>query len=66
MDCLMNNQMSKIKTKRLLEISFKDNSAKWRHTDVHLVQFSSVASNSLRPHESQHARPPCPSPTPNQ
>ena len=29
------------------------------------VQFSrSVISNSLRPHESQHARPPCPSPTP--
>ena len=29
------------------------------------VQFSrSVMSNSLRPHESQHARPPCPSPTP--
>ena len=28
------------------------------------VQFScSVASNSLRPHEPQHARPPCPSPT---
>ena len=27
------------------------------------VQFSSVASDSLRPHESQHARPPCPSPT---
>ena len=26
-------------------------------------QFSSV-SDSLRPHESQHARPPCPSPTP--
>ena len=24
----------------------------------------SVMSNSLRPHESQHARPPCPSPTP--
>ena len=24
----------------------------------------SVASDSLRPHESQHARPPCPSPTP--
>ena len=24
----------------------------------------SVLSNSLRPHESQHARPPCPSPTP--
>ena len=29
------------------------------------VQFShSVASDSLRPHESQHARPPCPSPSP--
>ena len=29
------------------------------------VQFSrSVMSDSLRPHESQHARPPCPSPTP--
>ena len=27
------------------------------------VQFSrSVVSDSLRPHESQHARPPCPSP----
>ena len=31
----------------------------------HSVQFShSVVSNSLWPHESQHARPPCPSPTP--
>ena len=36
----------------------------------HLVQFSSVhfscsvMSDSLRLHESQHARPPCPSPTP--
>ena len=29
------------------------------------VQFSrSVVSNSLRPHEPQHTRPPCPSPTP--
>ena len=29
------------------------------------VQFShSVMSNSLRPHEPQHARPPCPSPAP--
>ena len=29
------------------------------------VQFShSVVSDSLRPHESQHARPPCPLPTP--
>ena len=29
-----------------------------------LIQFScSVVSDSLRPHESEHARPPCPSPT---
>ena len=32
-----------------------------KHTSV---QFSrSVVSDSLRPHESQHTRPPCPSPT---
>ena len=32
---------------------------------MHSVQFSlSVVSNSLQPHESQEARPPCPSPTP--
>ena len=36
------------------------------HGQCHLYyQFScSVVSDSLRPHESQHARPPCPSPTP--
>ena len=36
------------------------------YTDsVSSVQFShSVVSDSLRPHESKHARPPCPSPTP--
>ena len=34
-------------------------------TDFSSVQFScSVLSDSLRPHELQHARPPCPSPTP--
>ena len=35
--------------------------------DIHdsSVQFSrSVVSDSLRPHELQHARPPCPAPTP--
>ena len=32
---------------------------------VSLVQFSrSVVSDSLQPHEPQHTRPPCPSPTP--
>ena len=35
------------------------------HSCLKTVQFShSVVSNSLRPHEPQHARPPCPSPTP--
>ena len=35
------------------------------NSTIHSVQFSrSVMSDSLRPHESQHARPPCPSPTP--
>ena len=29
-----------------------------------MFQFSSVTSDSLRPHGPQHARPPCPSPTP--
>ena len=34
-------------------------------TQFSSVQFShSVVSNSLQPHELQHARPPCPSPTP--
>ena len=42
---------------------------RWRKSDISLsissVQFShSVVSDSLWPHESQHARPPCASPTP--
>ena len=37
----------------------------WQYYIHSSVQFScSVMSNSLRPHESQHARPPCPSPSP--
>ena len=42
----------------------------WHFTYLTSVQFSSVqfscsvVSDSLRPHESQHARSPCPSPTP--
>ena len=36
---------------------------------IHMMEYSvpfsrSVVSNSLRPHEPQHTRPPCPSPTP--
>ena len=35
------------------------------HWRLQFSQFSrSVVSDSLKPHESQHARPPCPSPTP--
>ena len=35
----------------------------WMNAYIQSVQFSpSVMSDSLRPHESQHARPPCPSP----
>ena len=38
---------------------------KWGKPLDHSVQFSrSVTSDSLRPRESQHARPPCSSPTP--
>ena len=37
----------------------------WQDIQFSSVQFSfSVVSNSLWPHEPQHARPPCPSPTP--
>ena len=36
----------------------------WSRPSLISVQFScSVVSDSLRPHESQYARPPCPSPT---
>ena len=44
---------------RLLETSRKG------QLEASISQFScSVMSDSLQPHESQHARPPCPSPTP--
>ena len=53
----------------LVEYTFKNIKYKaQRQVDYLLfssVQFShSVMSDSLGPHESQHARPPCPSPTP--
>ena len=41
---------------------------KWAKSSCILKSYGSVqalcVSDSLRPHESQHARPPCPSPTP--
>ena len=40
-------------------------SPQWPQLEFRSDQISrSVVSHSLRPHESQHARPPCPSPTP--
>ena len=48
----------------LVYITFIEQSF-WVFVSVSSVQFScSVVSDSLRPHEPQHARPPCPSPTP--
>ena len=36
-----------------------------RYLQIERLQISrSVVSDSLRPHELQHAKPPCPSPTP--
>ena len=41
------------------------NTRRWELLGAMSVQFSHlVVSDSLRPHELQHARPPCPSPTP--
>ena len=36
----------------------------WRHCSVQFSSVHSVVSDSLWPHEPQHARPPCPSLTP--
>ena len=50
-----------------LQEESKDGLHKLQGGDLMLlsVQFScSIVSDSLRPHEPQHARPPCPSPTP--
>ena len=42
-----------------------ENSFIFGHIQFSSVHFShSVVSDSLRPHELQHARPPCPAPTP--
>ena len=48
----------------ILSLSFSSLKKRCRG-GISSVQFSrSVVSNSLRPHELQHTRPPCPSPTP--
>ena len=50
---------------RLIRFHVKPKSDFGSHNNLYSVQFShSVVSDSLWPHESEHARPPCPSPTP--
>ena len=47
-----------------IKANWKWSNRRWLDwTSPFSVQFSSVACNSLQPYESQHARPPCPSPT---
>ena len=54
------SSLGKFKKVEIIPIIFSD------HNAVSSVQFSlSVMSDSLQPHETQHTRPPCPSPTPN-
>ena len=54
-----------IKVKKLAWNSTFKKLRSWHRVPSVSVQFShSVVSNSLRPHELQHARLPCPSPTP--
>ena len=46
------------------EITDSSKNKRTKHTTMDEFQFSrSVVSDSLQPHESKHARPPCPSPT---
>jgi len=55
------NLLSEVQHKKILFLKYQKN----QDICVSSVQFShSVVSTSLRPHESQHTRPPCSSPTP--
>ena len=55
------NLLPEVQHKKILFLKYQMN----QDICVSSVQFShSVVSTSLRPHESQHTRPPCPSPTP--
>ena len=60
---VLQRKSSKKKKKQNVYSTFKI--IKQRMKPFSSVQFSpSVVLDSLQPHESQHARPPCPSPTP--
>ena len=60
------SSVAHIKGHRLKNLRGLDfGSAIYQLRDLENIQFSrSVMSDFLRPHEVQHARPPCPSPTP--
>ena len=64
----LKNEFSERQSDRWVEDIFREKHSTntvWAISEDSSVQFShSVMSDSLRPHESQHARPPCPSPTP--
>ena len=52
-------------TRKLIVLISGGSVEKWKWTKgLGSVQFSSVVSDSLQPRESQHPRPPCPSPAP--
>ena len=58
-------KMDSIKDRNSMDLTeAEDIKKRWQNTQSS-VQFSrSVVSDSLRPHESEHTRPPCSSPTP--
>ena len=59
-------KMQESMNKDLEELKSKHAETNNTITEIKNTQFSSVAQSylTLRPHELQHARPPCPSPTP--
>ena len=71
---IVNFQMFRLDLEKAEELEIKlptsVGSLKKQENAIEISQFSSVKfshsvmSDSLRPHELQHARPPCPSPTP--
>ena len=63
--CLTNPTKNKMPGDYLAQLQIRKRLRKTNLKYVCTVQFScSVVSDSLRPHEPQHARLPCPSPTP--